>query len=161
MKHSCVCRTCGKHFIGGPRAWYCPDCREERKAEASIQAKKRKRSGQVREIGSIDICERCGAEYTVDGSLQRFCPNCQPIYYAEVRRKQCLAYYHKNSNEVNKKRNPKRRKGPKKCVVCGEEFVSPTRKATCSDKCASEHRRRLQRIADAKRSTKNKAKPRI
>lgn len=26
-----ICQGCGKTFLGGPRAWYCEDCREERK----------------------------------------------------------------------------------------------------------------------------------
>lgn len=23
-----TCRECGSQFYGGPRAWYCPECRE-------------------------------------------------------------------------------------------------------------------------------------
>ena len=34
-----VCRQCGATFLGGPRAWYCPDCRAERRAEADRRAK--------------------------------------------------------------------------------------------------------------------------
>lgn len=36
-----TCRQCGTTFEGGPRAWYCPACRELRRREA--QAKYREK----------------------------------------------------------------------------------------------------------------------
>ena len=32
MKPPRTCRQCGRTFWGGPRAWYCPECRKERQA---------------------------------------------------------------------------------------------------------------------------------
>lgn len=28
-----TCRECGSQFYGGPRAWYCPECREKVESE--------------------------------------------------------------------------------------------------------------------------------
>lgn len=68
-----VCRECGQTFQGGPRAWYCPECRAERKKE---QKHRYQTAGAVRPIGSTDVCARCGQEYTVSNGLQKYCPDC-------------------------------------------------------------------------------------
>nr|DAW46093.1 MAG TPA: putative transcriptional regulator [Caudoviricetes sp.] len=68
-----VCRECGQTFSGGPRAWYCPECRAERKKE---QKHRYQTAGAVRPIGSTDVCVRCGKEYTVSNGLQKYCPDC-------------------------------------------------------------------------------------
>lgn len=51
-----ICKECGKSFPGGPRAWYCPDCRRERKKHDK-EFKERKRSGKVIPNGSVIKCE--------------------------------------------------------------------------------------------------------
>lgn len=153
MTHDCICRACGKHFKGGPRAWYCPECREIRKAIADQQCKERRRMGNTRSIGSTDICERCGKEYTVEGGLQRFCPECGKINDKETRRKESLEYYHANKEKINPIRNPKRQKGLAKCVICGKEFdANHTRRNTCCEECKKELIRQIRQRADAKRS---------
>lgn len=35
-----TCRQCGVKFTGGPRAWYCPECREARVKEQRKQCRK-------------------------------------------------------------------------------------------------------------------------
>ena len=57
-----VCRTCGSTFPGGPRAWYCPDCRAERTKKTNRAYKARAKAGNTRKIGSTDICQICGKE---------------------------------------------------------------------------------------------------
>lgn len=42
-----ICRTCGAQFSGGPRAWYCPDCRRER---ARIQKQRYNREEMHRQL---------------------------------------------------------------------------------------------------------------
>lgn len=70
-----VCRQCGATFDGGPRAWYCPSCRKQRRrdADARFRAKGRKAD---RPLGSTDKCARCGSEYVVKSARQRYCPGC-------------------------------------------------------------------------------------
>lgn len=51
-----TCRLCGKQFPGGPRAWYCPECRPIRQKEA---AAKQRRNGPERPLGSLDHCTVC------------------------------------------------------------------------------------------------------
>ena len=55
--------------MGGPRAFYCPNCRRIRQREANERA--RKRGGATRPIGSIDKCKLCGAEYVVNSGRQK------------------------------------------------------------------------------------------
>lgn len=62
--------------MGGPRAFYCPNCRRIRQREANERA--RKRGGATRPIGSIDKCKLCGAEYVVNSGRQKYCSDeCQ------------------------------------------------------------------------------------
>ncbi|MCU6709375.1 hypothetical protein M6D81_11715 [Paenibacillus sp. J5C_2022] len=98
------CRTCSVTFTGGPRAYYCPACREERKRQTTNEYKRRKQQGGVRPLGSTDKCEMCGGEYIVEGGLQRFCPKCRPVHNKEYDRATSLAYYRENRDWVNPRR---------------------------------------------------------
>ena len=78
------CIQCGAAFKGGPRAWYCPECRAERIKQADREAKKRKSEGKVRKIGSTDFCKRCGKPYTVNSGKQMYCPECSEEAVKEI-----------------------------------------------------------------------------
>lgn len=104
-----VCRACGRSFLGGPRAWYCPQCRLERRKKQSAAYKARKRAGDVRELGSTDSCAICGAPYTVTGPNQRYCPACAPDAVKAVDSAQGMAYYVEHKDVINPLRNAKRR----------------------------------------------------
>lgn len=123
MLYNRVCRSCGVAFKGGPRAWYCPDCRAERKRQQMNEYHERKRSGNVREIGSTSICESCGSPYVVVGSLQRYCRECSEKIIAENDRKQGLEYYHNNKDWINPARNESRRITEKFCERCGKPIL--------------------------------------
>lgn len=130
-----ICKQCGRSFQGGPRAFYCTSCRMERKRIQKANYIHRRRMGNVRLIGSKDRCEICGKEYIVVGSLQRFCPDCQPIHAREYDQKTAIEFYHSNKDRINPVRYERRRKPPKKCAWCGKEFTSHTRTLTCSVEC--------------------------
>ena len=104
-----VCKTCGRTFSGGPRAWYCPECRHERKLAADLEYHKRDRMGVSRQLGSQDLCQRCGKPYTVCSGLQRFCPECAEINLREVDNRQGTEYYYRNVKPDPGERNKKRR----------------------------------------------------
>ena len=78
-----TCRECGAIFDGGPRAWYCPECRKIREKES---AKHYRDNGPSRPLGSIDRCSVCGKEYVVNSARQRYCPACAPEAIREVDR---------------------------------------------------------------------------
>jgi len=131
-----TCRQCGAVFQGGPRAYYCPDCRHERQQEQNREHKRRKRAGLVRAVGSIDRCDHCSKEYTVTGGNQRYCPECGPMLLAEHDRVTGLQYYHDNKTVINPVRNKRRRIGLVICKECGKEFdPEGTRKLYCTQKC--------------------------
>lgn len=140
-----TCRTCSRSFEGGPRAYYCPECRAERKQATWRDFKRRKKSGDVRPLGSTDKCERCGKEYVVESGNQRFCPDCQPIHAAEYDRTTSLAFYHANKDRINPVRNERRRIDPvRTCAICEAEFLHKgTVRRTCSKECEREYYRRM------------------
>ena len=125
------CKECNKEFVGGPRAWYCPECREKRKKVAKKEYEERKRKGQSREIGSIYKCEICEKPYILMGSLQRYCPDCAPDAIKEIDKKQGLEYYNKNKQKINPSRNQKRRKDIY-CKVCGEKILGSNTQTLCA-----------------------------
>lgn len=147
-----TCRACGAVFPGGPRAWYCPTCREARRREASRNAKARARRGEQRPMGSVDGCVVCGGGYIVTGPNQKYCPECAPEAILAVDRRQGMEYYHANAAEINPPRKLARRKGPRQCVICGAVFEAPTAGITCGNpECKAALRRIYGRRADAKR----------
>ena len=136
MMQDRICRECSCSFLGGPRAYYCLLCRAERQRIQGAAGKARERAGLTRKIGSSDTCERCNNTYTINGSLQRFCQDCQPIHALEYDRETSLPVYYDRKNELNPIRNERRRQGMRNCDWCDKEHPimvgAPT---TCSDEC--------------------------
>lgn len=91
-----TCRECGRLFWGGPRAFYCPECRLERRREHEKEFKRRKKLGDVIPNGSIVKCEGCGKEIIKNGGRQRFCDLCAAKHLKEVDNAQSLEW--KNAN---------------------------------------------------------------
>lgn len=148
-----ICKQCGKTFPGGPRAWYCPECRDVRKRQQA--AIRRQRLGPNRPLGSIDHCAVCGKEYIVRSGLQKYCKDCAKAAVAEKDRAASLAYYRDNKDAINPTRYEKRRVKEKTCVVCGKTFDPHGASAeTCSDDCKIARKRQKQQEADRKRAEK-------
>lgn len=128
-----VCRQCGINFKGGPRAFYCPNCRDQRKKEANKRFYKKGRKAE-RQLGSIDKCITCGKEYIVNSSRQKYCPECAKSEVKKVDRVQGIEYYKNNRDEINLYRTMTRYQ-LKECVVCGKQFKTKSPRKTCSDEC--------------------------
>lgn len=135
-----TCRTCGAVFPGGPRAWYCPDCRAARHTESAAAYRERKRAGNVRKIGSTDTCANCGQHYIVVGSNQRYCEKCAHEKIQELDRVQGMQYYEKNKDEINLSRRISRRK-ENLCQSCGRPIPAVGGRLFCSD-CEKEGKRK-------------------
>lgn len=105
-----VCRECGINFDGGPRAWYCPVCRAERKRKQKAEHEKRKKTGNNRLLGNTYKCEICGEDYTLESGTQRFCKKCAPIHLKEVDNKQSKNWnkIHTEEMKVHKENEKKR-----------------------------------------------------
>lgn len=145
-----TCKQCGKTFLGGPRAWYCPECRSERKRQQA--AIRRQRPGPNRPLGSIDHCVVCGKEYVVKGGMQIYCEDCAKSAVAEKDRAAGIAYYHENKDAINPARYEKLRVKEKVCIVCGKKFDPHGLPAEmCSDECRRIRRRLQQHDAEKKR----------
>ena len=149
-----VCKQCGITFLGGPRAWYCPGCRLERRRKRDVI---RYHSGSARHLGDTDKCVVCGADYIVTGGNQKYCPDCAQAAVAKKDRQQAMEWYAENKAEYNPKRNEKRRVNQVTCTVCGKLFDrsgKPTK--VCSLECKEKRRKQWQREADAKRRPRKK-----
>lgn len=144
-----VCRQCGATFDGGPRAWYCPTCRAERSRSSDRESKARARAGKTRRIGSISRCERCGKEYTVAGSLQRYCPTCGPIALREKDNAASRAWNAAHPARI-REIHAKRKAPAHFCRVCGA-YIQGTRAVTCSPRCRRLYLRAVYLRADMSR----------
>lgn len=148
-----TCRQCGASFFGGPRAWYCPACRTERKRAAE---KRRKAHGSARPLGSTDLCRRCGKSYVVEGSRQTYCKACADIAVTEAVRRRKREYAQANRDAMNAHKQAMRA-DRKICVVCGKKFNPKTVSVTCSPECASAHKKINQKISDFRRGKRKTA----
>ena len=145
---------CGRAFMGGPRAWYCPICQKERRKIASRKYKARRRLGENRPLGSTDTCTVCGGDYEVRGPHQRYCPACAPEAIRKVDAQQGLEYYAKHKDKINPPRKLARRKGPRPCIVCGNMFDALHDAKLCSEACRAIRKKERQHRADKKRRSK-------
>lgn len=100
-----VCRQCGAVFQGGPRAWYCPACREERRHDAD---RRHKSKGTMRPLGSTDICTVCGKPYTVKSARQKYCPACAYEAVRAVDRPESRAWNQSHKDTYYPAKNAKR-----------------------------------------------------
>ena len=140
-----TCKICGKHFLGYPRSFFCPECSAERKKQQSKSHRK-----TVRPIGSTDICAECGEPYIVNSGRQKYCPECAEKVVSEKIRTHKREYMAKNkekSQKIKKDVNGKRYV----CPICGKEFEKHGPETTCSSECAVEQKRIRQNKADLKR----------
>lgn len=143
-----TCRQCGASFDGGPRAWYCPDCRAERKKDAMQRFRQK---GAARPLGSIDQCVVCGGDYVVNSARQKYCPSCAPAAVREADRAASIAW-----NTAHPERKQELRQQTKKiCVICGGTVPKGTQRVTCSPECEQKRRQLAQADADLRRGHRN------
>lgn len=147
-----VCRQCGTSFLGGPRAWYCPDCRKDRKKERD---KRFQKNGAQRLLGSIDLCVICGKEYTVNSGRQKYCPDCAPAAVQEIDRAASREWAAAHSAATGY-RTPEKKTGRKICVICGGIVPKGTSAVVCSPECDALRRKRAQEYADLRRGRRKK-----
>lgn len=147
-----ICRQCGASFAGGPRAWYCPQCRAARKKDASARFRRKGRKAD-RPLDSIDRCVRCGAEYAVKSARQKYCPGCAYEAVREVDRPASRAWNQDHKDTYYPAKNAKRRKD-RYCIICGALITAKTATITCSPACKAERTRQRNRATYAKRRGK-------
>lgn len=110
-----ICRQCGASFEGGPRAWYCPDCRAIRRKESAAR-RRAKGLKADRPLGSIDYCTRCGGQYVVKNARQKYCPECAHDALREIDRQASREWNQSHKDTYypakNAKRNAERKANP-------------------------------------------------
>ena len=83
-----ACIQCGRDFIGGPGAQYCPDCRIERRRESAKESQRRRRAGKAIVLGeTVGRCAVCGKKFVYKSANQKYCSACAPEAMAEHNRK--------------------------------------------------------------------------
>ena len=136
----CICESCGAKFIGRMNSKFCPACKSERKKKQKAATYQRMKTGTVRSVGSIDICERCGKEYVVAGGVQKFCPECGKERAREIMKLASAEHYLAHKGEIIE-RVMENRKNSAVCKWCGKPFTSKRNDFnTCSIECALNYR---------------------
>ena len=97
-----TCKTCGISFLGGPRAFYCPECRQERRKEQNKRYKERKKNSYIIPLGSVIQCESCGCDIIKCSGLQRFCKQCAKKHIKIIDNQQSLTWNKNNQVKVKK-----------------------------------------------------------
>ena len=134
-----TCRDCGREYTGHIRTIRCPECQKEVTRRNNVEYLRRKRAGQVREIGSTAICEACGKKYTVDAPRQRYCKECAPTAIRENCNKKSserkkIAYADPVKRAIRNERS-RHAPLPHTCAVCGREFYDIGNPLYCSEEC--------------------------
>lgn len=76
QKYVKPCQRCGRLYTGIAVSKYCEDCRLAMRAVYQKRYEERRDRGNNRVLGQKYICENCGCEYTLSGSLQKYCKYC-------------------------------------------------------------------------------------
>ncbi|MCL1789838.1 MAG: hypothetical protein FWG40_00515 [Peptococcaceae bacterium] len=103
----------------------------------------------MRKIGSVDNCQKCGAEYVVKTGSQKFCPECS---LSDTARRASKKYYD-STHPLPSQRE---------CAFCGTIFTPKDHRNTlCSDGCRSarkalQQRQHVAANADAIRERKRR-----
>ena len=134
-----TCRECGAVFDGGPRAWYCPECREKRrKIQKARYVERRKRGLSITLGESVGKCEVCGKDFIYAAARQRYCPDCAKGAWKASDQQQGLEWYHKHM-DLGKRRERRKesyvKKPPTSCPVCGSK-LERSQKSYCTERCA-------------------------
>lgn len=146
-----VCTDCGVEFYGGPRAIRCPECAFKAAQEAR---RRHKKEGTKRPIGSIDKCLRCGKEYIVKSSRQKYCSDaCARVALLEWQREHKKGYNKISGQDAKKKE--RRNNQQKICRYCLRKFTSNAPTNLCSDYCMAEQKRIQVCLSDIRRGRKS------
>lgn len=147
--HTITCPDCGREVRVHAKSYRCRECQREANQRANVECKRRAAAGKTRQIGSVDICRKCGNPYTVNSGAQLYCKDCATAAIAEGRRAYAKAYYHDRYDHepvAKLERSQKRRLpryDPIQCPICGSVFIPETERSVyCSKKCADEGRRK-------------------
>ena len=157
-----TCKQCGAIFKGGPRAWYCPDCRFENRKKYDRRTKLNKMLGKNIVIGvTTRKWDVCGRTFIMMSHRQRYCPSCAPAQYKKVDREQSRGWLARGAEKYGpsyiEQRNAKRRvkQQEKNCIICGKLFVPAMRKSsTCSPVCCRVYRSYLALVKNYKMKDK-------
>lgn len=123
MLRDSLCHMCGTTFRGGATARYCSACRAVRKRQENDLHQQRVRHGEVRRLGTLDRCQRCGDLYTIVGPLQKYCKTCAPISYRERAKESTHDWWLRAREQRNAARRAARQeRSPQICPECGKEF---------------------------------------
>lgn len=120
-----ICKNCGVTFAGGPRAWYCPTCRNERAKESNREHKRRKRLGKSRKVGDSQICVDCGCKYAYYIGASERCPKCAEMHGKTADRQKSKEWNKANRDKYleAKREHEGRKRASAGSVKTGEKYI--------------------------------------
>ena len=108
QKYIKPCQRCGRLYTGIAISKYCESCRLAMRTEYQKRYEERRDRGNNRVLGHKYICENCGCEYTLSGSLQKYCKRCSDKLRKEndvvYRKTDKIKKYNADKNENVRKR---------------------------------------------------------
>lgn len=140
-----TCISCGAEIYRPIKCVRCKDCQDayDRRRDAEIKS-----TGPRRQLGSIDLCQRCGAEYTVESGMQKYCKACSASATRDSIRAHKRAYAAERRADPDQAEAIRQAKrilpSQRTCKRCGKAFEARTRADYCSDVCRKEAYREYQ-----------------
>lgn len=158
--HDKPCMDCGKIVRMHIKSKRCKACQEAANRRNDAAHRRAKAKGHTRKIGANDLCTVCGRPYIINSGRQKYCPSCAPSATKAADSQATLAWMraaYEDDPGKRDERNIKRRSNwadsPRRCVICGAQFLPPTpRRKTCGEGCQVEYHRQQQRESDKKRN---------
>lgn len=119
------CRECGNTFKGGPRAWYCQNCRAERIKEQNRKHKQLARLGHTKHIGDILQCVDCGKDYEYNFGVGDRCPECAKLHLKMIDNQQSQDWKRNNKDKYLKAKRDfdKRRRAERESKPTGQKYI--------------------------------------
>lgn len=156
-----TCQDCGCEYYGHIKTIRCPECQMEADARHNAEYRQRKSAGHNREIGSIDLCEHCGAEYIVNSGMQRYCKDCSEKVIKQHLNEASRSWNKKAYSDPEKRAKKNENKRAKQklffCSICDHPFFGLGRQMYCSDECRSAGYKAYQQRRSKERWQKIKA----
>lgn len=129
-----TCQICGRKVDGYLATKYCPECSVQRRNERQRMYRQK---GFTRHVGDVDRCVRCGAEYVVQGGVQKYCKSCAELAKKENGHRHAVEYYSNGGKERGVENAKRIKENATVCPVCGKLFTALKKNPVyCSRECA-------------------------
>lgn len=155
-----ACIDCGLVVRMHIKSKRCSACQADADRRNDREHKQAKARGHTRLIGSMDICQKCGKPYKVEGGRQRYCKDCAPeAVLANVReaakQRYTITYATPESKAIRQEKRHVEWQVERMCKQCGNKFIPIyPRQVCCCPACQELRAQAITAASDLKRRPK-------